>query len=125
MTNSRLTDPEVLEWRYPVRIESYRIRTGSGGTGRWRGGDGGVRRIRFLEAMTASILSNNRIHAPRGAAGGADGAPGINRVERFGGRLDVLGGCDRTEMQPGDVFVIETPGAGGYGALPVAERRGP
>jgi 5-oxoprolinase (ATP-hydrolysing) len=115
MTNSRLTDPEVLEWRFPVLLEEYRIRAGSGGAGRWRGGDGGVRRIRFLEAMTASILSSNRVHAPRGAAGGADGQPGQNRVERRDGRALLLAGCDRIEVSPGDVFVIETPGAGGYG----------
>ena len=116
MTNSRLTDPEVLEWRFPVLLEEYRIRSGSGGAGRWRGGDGGVRRVRFLEPMTASILANNREFAPRGAAGGADGLPGINRVERADGRVEVLRSSDRTEMQPGDVFVIETPGAGGFGA---------
>lgn len=116
MTNSRLTDPEVLEWRFPVLLEEYRIRVGSGGAGRWRGGDGGVRRVRFLEAMTASVLANNREIAPRGAAGGSDGLPGINRVERADGRIEVLQSSDRTEMQPGDVFVIETPGAGGYGA---------
>jgi 5-oxoprolinase (ATP-hydrolysing) len=115
MTNSRLTDPEVLEWRFPVLLEEYRIRTGSGGAGRWKGGDGGVRRVRFLERMTASILSNNRVHAPRGAEGGADGQIGVNRVERADGRVEVLAGCDRTEVAPGDVFVIETPGAGGYG----------
>jgi len=115
MTNSRLTDPEVLEWRFPVLLEEYRIRAGSGGAGRWRGGDGGVRRVRFLEPMTASILANNREFAPRGAAGGADGQAGINRVERADGRIEVLRSSDRTEMQAGDVFVIETPGAGGYG----------
>ena len=118
MTNSRLTDPEVLEWRFPVLLEEYRIRTGSGGAGRWKGGDGGVRRVRFLERMTASILSNNRVHAPRGAEGGADGQTGVNRVERADGRVETLAGCDRTEVGPGDVFVIETPGAGGYGRRP-------
>ncbi len=116
MTNSRLTDPEVLEWRFPILLEEYRMRAGSGGAGRWRGGDGGVRRLRFLEPMTASILANNREIAPRGAAGGADGLPGINRVERADGRVEVLRSSDRTEMAAGDVFVIETPGAGGYGA---------
>jgi 5-oxoprolinase (ATP-hydrolysing) len=115
MTNSRLTDPEVLEWRFPVLLEEYRIRRGSGGEGRWKGGDGGVRRVRFLERMTASILSNNRVIAPRGAMGGEDGQTGINRVERRDGRVDLLASSDRTEMEPGDVFVIETPGAGGYG----------
>src|SRR6185295_2655360 len=109
MTNSRLTDPEVLEWRFPVRVEEHRIRAGSGGRGRWRGGDGAVRRIRFLERMTASILSNNRVHPPRGAAGGADGLPGVNRIERAGGTVETLPACAERQMEPGDVFVIETP----------------
>ncbi|HWU88791.1 MAG TPA: hydantoinase B/oxoprolinase family protein, partial [Kofleriaceae bacterium] len=115
MTNSRLTDPEVLEWRFPVLLEEFRIRTGSGGDGRWKGGDGAVRRVRFLARMTASILSGNRVYPPRGARGGADGRVGENRVERADGRVQLLGGCDRVELDPGDVFVIETPGAGGYG----------
>ena len=115
MTNSRLTDPEVLEWRFPVVIEEHSIRTGSGGAGRWRGGDGAVRRIRFRERMTVSILSNNRVRAPRGAAGGADGQTGVNRVERADGRVERLPGCARAELAPGDALVIETPGAGGYG----------
>ena len=116
MTNSRLTDPEVLEFRFPVRLESYEIRKGSGGEGRYRGGDGGVRRVRFLEAMTASILSNGRVHGAFGAAGGAAGLPGINRVERADGRRESLGHIGSVPMAPGDVFVIETPGGGGYGA---------
>ena len=116
MTNSRLTDPEVLEFRFPVRLESYEIRKGSGGEGRHRGGDGGVRRVRFLEAMTASILSNGRVHGAFGAAGGAAGLPGINRVERADGRRESLGHIGSVPMAPGDVFVIETPGGGGYGA---------
>lgn len=115
MTNSRLTDPEVLEFRFPVRLESYAIRTGSGGAGRWHGGDGGVRRVRFLEAMTASILSNGRVHPAFGLAGGAPGSPGVNRVERADGRIEPLGHIGSVEMAPGDVFVIETPGGGGYG----------
>ena len=115
MTNSRLTDPEVLEWRFPVRLEEYRIRGGSGGEGRWKGGDGGVRRVRFLERMTASILSNNRVIAPRGAMGGEDGQVGVNRVERGDGRIETLASSDRADMEPGEVFVIETPGAGGFG----------
>ncbi|HKP56728.1 MAG TPA: hydantoinase B/oxoprolinase family protein [Polyangiales bacterium] len=115
MTNSRLTDPEVLEWRFPVRLEEYRIRRGSGGAGRWKGGDGGVRRIRFLTPMSVSILSNNRVRAPRGAAGGCDGQPGINRIERAGGSHELLAGCDRRQLEVGDMLVIETPGAGGYG----------
>jgi 5-oxoprolinase (ATP-hydrolysing) len=116
MTNSRLTDPEVLEWRFPVLLEEHRIREGSGGRGRFRGGNGAVRRIRFLAPMTASILSNNRVHAPRGSAGGEDGARGENWILRKDGRVERLPGCARVEMAPGDVFVIETPGAGGYGA---------
>jgi 5-oxoprolinase (ATP-hydrolysing) len=115
MTNSRLTDPEVLELRFPVRLESYSIRQGSGGRGRWRGGDGGIRRIRFLEPMTASILSNGRIHPAFGAAGGAPGELGINRVERASGQQELLAHADRAELKAGDVFVIETPGGGGFG----------
>jgi 5-oxoprolinase (ATP-hydrolysing) len=119
MTNSRLTDPEVLEFRFPVRLESYAIRPGSGGAGRWRGGNGGVRRVRFLERMTASILSNNRAVAPFGLAGGKPGQPGRNFIERADGRTEDLGHIGSVDMQPGDQFVIETPGGGGYGP-PVA-----
>jgi len=115
MTNSRLTDPEVLEFRFPVRLESYAIRKGSGGAGRWRGGDGGVRRIRFLESMTASILSNGRVHPAFGMAGGQAGAPGINRVLRADGRVEVLAHIGQADMAPGDVFEIQTPGGGGFG----------
>ena len=115
MTNSRLTDPEVLEFRFPVRLESYEMREGSGGGGKHRGGDGGVRRVRFLERMTASILSNGR-HVPSfGVAGGQPGALGVNRVERADGRVEQLDHIGSCEMAPGDVFVIETPGGGGYG----------
>jgi len=116
MTNSRLTDPEVLEFRFPVRLESYEIRKGSGGAGRFKGGDGGVRRVRFLEPMTASILSNGRLHGAFGMAGGAAGQPGVNRVERADGSREALGHIGSVEMAPGDVFVVETPGGGGYGA---------
>ena len=115
MTNSRLTDPEVLEFRFPVRLESYEIRNGSGGAGQWRGGDGGVRRVRFLEPMTASILSNGRSVPAFGGDGGEPGALGINRVERSDGRIEILGHIGSAAMQPGDVFVIETPGGGGWG----------
>jgi 5-oxoprolinase (ATP-hydrolysing) len=115
MTNSRLTDPEVLEWRFPVLLESFEIRRGSGGQGRHRGGDGTVRRVRFLEPMTAAILSGHRIVPPYGAGGGQPGATGVNRVERVNGSVETLAGTDRTEMATGDVFVIETPGGGGYG----------
>jgi len=115
MTNSRLTDPEILEFRFPVRLESYRIRAGSGGAGEWRGGDGGVRTVRFLEPMTAAILSNNRIYPPFGMAGGKPGALGRNTVRRADGRVEQLGHIGKTDMQAGDVFEIETPGGGGFG----------
>ncbi len=115
MTNSRLTDPEVLEWRFPVLLESFGIRRSSGGNGKQRGGDGAVRRMKFLEPMTAAILSGHRRVPPYGMAGGAPGATGRNRIERANGDVLELGGCDQAAMQPGDVFVIETPGGGGYG----------
>jgi 5-oxoprolinase (ATP-hydrolysing) len=116
MTNSRLTDPEILEFRFPVQLESYAIRAGSGGAGQWRGGDGGVRRVKFLERMTASILSNGRVAGAFGMAGGSAGAPGINRIERRDGSQETLPHIGSAAMEPGDVFVIETPGGGGYGA---------
>jgi 5-oxoprolinase (ATP-hydrolysing) len=116
MTNSRLTDPEVLEWRFPVLLESFAIRAGSGGAGRHRGGHGAVRRVRFLEPLTAAILSNHRRVAPHGMAGGKPGAPGHNHVLRADGSRVELGPTDRTEMAAGDVFIVETPGGGGYGA---------
>ena len=115
MTNSRLTDPEVLEFRFPVRLDSYAIRQGSGGAGRWRGGDGGVRRVRFLEPMTAGILSNGRVHPAFGMAGGHSGLPGINRVVRRDGTVQELAHIGQVEVQVGDVFEIHTPGGGGFG----------
>ncbi len=115
MTNSRLTDPEVLEFRFPVRLESYAIRQGSGGAGRWHGGDGGVRRVRFLEPMTAGILSNGRIHPAFGMAGGHSGLAGINCVVRADGSEQALAHIAQVEMQTGDVFEIHTPGGGGFG----------
>jgi 5-oxoprolinase (ATP-hydrolysing) len=115
MTNSRLTDPEVLEYRFPVRLEGYAIRKGSGGGGQWRGGDGGVRRVRFLEPMTASILSNGRVHPAFGMAGGAAGTPGINRVVRADGSVETLPHIGSTPMAVGDVIEIHTPGGGGFG----------
>jgi 5-oxoprolinase (ATP-hydrolysing) len=114
MTNSRLTDPEVLEFRFPVRVDSFEIRAGSGGTGQWVGGNGGERRIRFLEPMTAAILSNGRVSGAFGMAGGGPGAVGENSVERCG-RVERLGAIGQAEMSVGDVFVIRTPGGGGYG----------
>ncbi|WP_432176879.1 hydantoinase B/oxoprolinase family protein [Streptomyces sp. Tue6028] len=118
MTNSRLTDPEVLEWRLPVRLDEFAVRRGSGGAGRWRGGDGGVRRLRFLEPMTVSTLSQHRRVAPYGMAGGEPGGLGANRVERADGTVTELGGSDSADVGPGDVLVIETPGGGGYGPPP-------
>ena len=115
MTNSRMTDPEVLEFRFPVRLESYAIRAGSGGAGQFTGGHGGVRRVKFLEQMTASILSNGRVHPAFGMAGGAAGLPGINRVVRVDGSVEELKHIGQAEMQPGDVFEIHTPGGGGFG----------
>ena len=118
MTNSRLTDPEVLEFRFPVRLESYEIRAGSGGAGRWHGGDGGVRRLRFLEDMSASILSNGRVHGAFGMAGGQAAAVGLNRVLRADGRVEELGHIGQVQMCAGDQFEIHTPGGGGFGAAP-------
>jgi 5-oxoprolinase (ATP-hydrolysing) len=115
MTNSRLTDPEVLEWRFPVLLESFEIRSGSGGVGRWRGGNGSVRRVRFLEPLVAAILSEHRRVAPPGMAGGGPGMTGRNWVRRASGEVVELGACDQIEMRTGDCFVIETPGGGGYG----------
>ena len=115
MTNSRLTDPEVLEWRFPVLLERFEIRRGSGGRGRHHGGDGAHRRIRFLEAMELAILSGHRRIPPYGMAGGAPGACGQNWVERADGERTELSGTDATAMNAGDVFVLETPGGGGFG----------
>ncbi|MCO5760402.1 MAG: hydantoinase B/oxoprolinase family protein [Chromatiaceae bacterium] len=116
MTNSRLTDPEILEWRFPVRVEDFAIRAGSGGAGRWRGGDGVTRRLRFLEPMTAAILSGRRRVPPYGLHGGASGLTGRNAVERADGRVEELAGTAVTAMGAGDIILIETPGGGGYGA---------
>ena len=115
MTNTRMTDPEVLEHRFPVRLEEFCIRRGSGGDGAYSGGDGVVRKMRFLEPMTATILSSRRIVAPYGLAGGGDGARGVNEVLRADGTLQKLQGNDETELAAGDVFIIRTPGGGGYG----------
>ena len=115
MTNSRLTDPEILEFRFPVRLESYEIRANSGGAGKWTGGNGGIRRVRFLEAMTASILSNGRKHGAFGMAGGQPGQVGQNVVVRADGRIEPLGHIGQADMLPGDVFEIHTPGGGGFG----------
>ncbi|GJI94888.1 N-methylhydantoinase HyuB [Duganella caerulea] len=115
MTNSRMTDPEVLEWRFPVLVETHAIRRGSGGEGAQRGGDGALRRIRFLEAMTANILAGHRRIAPFGLEGAAPGALGRNWVERGDGSIEEFGATHTAEMRAGDVFAIETPGGGGFG----------
>jgi 5-oxoprolinase (ATP-hydrolysing) len=122
MTNSRLTDPEVLEWRFPVLLERFEIRRGSGGAGRWRGGDGVRRQLRFLAPMSAAILSNRRRVPPSGLAGGGDGQAGANTVLRADGTRLELGPTGSVEMQAGDAFVIETPGGGGFGRTPSEER---
>ena len=124
MTNTRLTDPEVLEWRFPVLVDEFAVRRGSGGRGRWNGGDGALRKVRFLEPMTAAILSGHRRVPPYGMAGGAPGAVGRNAVERTDGSVTPLAGADQTEMSAGDVFVIETPGGGGYGKAKGGRRKG-
>ncbi len=116
MTNTRMTDPEVLELRYPVVLEEFSIRRGSGGVGRARGGDGSVRRIRFHEPMTMVVVASRREVAPFGLAGGADGLPGRQWVERADGTTEAMLGTSRAELRPGDVFVIQTPGGGGFGA---------
>jgi 5-oxoprolinase (ATP-hydrolysing) len=115
MTNSRLTDPEVLEWRYPVRVESYAIRHNSGGKGRNRGGNGGTRRIVFEENMTLSTLTGHRRVPAFGLNGGEPGQLGRHWIEHPDGTVTPMRGCDTVNVNPGDVFVIETPGGGGYG----------
>jgi 5-oxoprolinase (ATP-hydrolysing) len=116
MTNSRLTDPEVLEWRFPVILEQFGIRGNSGGKGKHCGGNGVIRRMRFLQPMTAAILSGHRVVAPFGLQGGEAGAVGKNYVERQDGTVEELGNTAVVEMDAGDVFVIETPGGGGFGS---------
>ena len=115
MTNSRLTDPEVLETRFPVILDRFAVRRGSGGAGRWRGGDGTVRRIVFRRPVTAAILSNRRRVPPYGAAGGGAGAPGATRVERADGRVELLASTQVVRLDTGDAVVVETPGGGGWG----------
>jgi len=117
MTNSRLTDPEILERRFPVRLEAFAIRHGSGGAGAHVGGDGAIRRIRFLEPMEAALLSTRRSHAPQGIAGGAGAKPGLSRLIGTGGAVRELSGCFSIRVQPGDIVEIQTPGGGGFGRL--------
>jgi N-methylhydantoinase B len=117
MTNSRLTDPEVLESRYPVLVESFSLRPDSGGKGKHAGGNGVIRRIRFNEPMTANILSNHRFVPPFGLNGGETGLVGRNWIQRHNGTPENLDSTATVEMKPGDVFVIETPGGGGFGKV--------
>jgi 5-oxoprolinase (ATP-hydrolysing) len=116
MTNTRMTDPEVLEWRFPVRVESFAIRHDSGGAGRQPGGAGITRRLRFLESMTVTTLCSHRLTEPYGLAGGQAGERGRDTVERVDGSIEELAGSDETLMRPGDVFVMQTPGGGGFGS---------
>jgi 5-oxoprolinase (ATP-hydrolysing) len=116
MTNSRLTDPEILETRLPVRLEQFAIRRGSGGQGAHKGGDGFVRAVTFLEPMRANILADRRRVPPRGIEGGADAEAGRNWVERTDGSIEMLTATDSADVLPGDRFVIETPGGGGFGS---------
>lgn len=117
MTNTQLTDPEILEWRFPVLLEQFSLRPNSGGEGVYKGGDGVIRRLRFLEAMTVNIISSHRRIPPYGLQGGAPGKVGHNYVQRANGVLEELGGCARVEMLPGDVLIVETPGGGGFGVI--------
>jgi 5-oxoprolinase (ATP-hydrolysing) len=120
MTNTRITDPEVLEHRYPVRVERFVLRRGSGGAGRWKGGEGVVREIRFLAPLSVSVLGQHRVERPYGAAGGSAGATGRQRIIRADGGVEPLEPADARDVQPGDRLVIETPGGGGWGPPPNA-----
>ncbi|TCH97495.1 5-oxoprolinase [Roseococcus sp. SYP-B2431] len=116
MTNTRMTDPEILEMRYPVRLEEFSIRQGSGGAGQWKGGDGSRRRIRFLRPMQAVVVASRRNVAPHGLHGGADGLPGRQWVDRADGTRDIIpGNAGKADLEPGDILVVETPGGGGWG----------
>ena len=115
MTNSRLTDPEILEFRYPVLLEDFHIRRGTGGKGKWHAGSGTRRTLRFLETMDCAILSSHRTLPPKGLAGGEDGALGLTQVRRNDGRTDTLKGCDQTVLEAGEAVIVQTPTAGGYG----------
>ncbi|MGB0499347.1 MAG: hydantoinase B/oxoprolinase family protein, partial [Rubricella sp.] len=118
MTNTRMTDPEVLEARFPVRVRRFAIREGSGGAGLWCGGSGIVRELEFLEPCTVTVLSSHRETRAFGVLGGTEGAPGENAIRKANGTLHPLAGNDRAELSAGDVFIMRTPGGGGYGAAP-------
>jgi 5-oxoprolinase (ATP-hydrolysing) len=120
MTNTRITDPEVLEHRYPVRLERFAIRRGSGGEGRWRGGDGAVRELTFLEPMSLSMLTQHRVEAPFGKEGGGPGARGRQRLVRASGEVEDLASVDGRDVEAGDRLILETPGGGGWGPAPAS-----
>jgi 5-oxoprolinase (ATP-hydrolysing) len=123
MTNTRITDPEILEARFPVQLLAFRLRSGSGGAGRFTGGDGVERRLRFLRPVRVSLLTQRRLRAPFGLAGGSPGAVGRNRVRRAAtGAIEELAGQLEVEMEAGDELWIETPGGGGYGPPPETPR---
>ncbi len=115
MTNTRLTDPEILEMRYPVTVEDFSIRRGSGGDGKYKGGDSVSRTLRFNEDMTCAILSSSRKLPPKGLDGGGDGAVGSTLIRRSDGTIDTLGHCDQTDVKAGEAVILNTPAAGGYG----------
>ena len=115
MTNSRLTDPEILELRFPVLLEDFHIREGSGGKGKWNAGDGTRRTVRFLEKMECAILSSHRYNPPRGVEGGGDGQMGKTEVRRLDGTVETLKGCDQTVLEAGEAVIVTTPTAGGFG----------
>ena len=115
MTNSRLTDPEILEWRFPVLVDNFSIRPNSGGIGEHSGGNGVIRHIRFREAMSAAIISGHRHVAPFGLQGGQSGKPGQNKIQRSNGQIETISNNAQIEMRPNDIFIIETPGGGGFG----------
>jgi len=115
MTNSRLTDPEILEFRFPVLLEDFHIREGSGGVGNWSAGGGTRRTIRFLQEMECAILSSHRRVAPHGLAGGRSGALGTTEIRRNDGSIELLEGCDQTVLRPGEAVIVTTPTGGGYG----------
>ena len=123
MTNTRITDPEVLEHRYPVRLERFALRRGSGGAGRWPGGDGAVRELVFLEPMALSILSQHRVEVPYGVDGGEPGLAGRQRLVRATGEVEELASIDGRDVLPGDRLILETPGGGGWGSRQPARRR--
>ena len=117
MTNTKMTDPEILEQRFPVRVDKFTIRDGSGGIGKFCGGDGIVREVTFLDRMKVTLLTSHRHTDPYGLEGGGPGARGRNAVRRENGQMEELNGNDEADMEPGDTFIMETPGGGAFGSL--------